>query len=144
MEQALSLGADHASDPASAGMLVHDDLHDENMLAADREPWLVIGPRPMTGDPHYEIAPMLWNRWDEPDGDVRESVRQRFYALTEAAGFDADRARAWVIVRMLHNALWEITENTVPDTTSSTTCSGRSPRRCRSKRRPAESGVIHR
>jgi streptomycin 6-kinase len=122
VEQALSLGADLVSDPASTGTLIHGDLHYENVLAADREPWLVIDPKPMTGDPHYEIAPMLWDRWEELDGCVREGVRRRFFALTEAAGFDADRARDWVIVRMMHNAMWEITENTVPDTTWLTTC----------------------
>ena len=38
------------------------------MLAADREPWLTIAPKPLNGDPHYELAPMLWNRWDELAG----------------------------------------------------------------------------
>ena len=45
--------------------MIHGDLHYENVLAADREPWLAIDPKPMAGDPHYEVAPMLWNRWDE-------------------------------------------------------------------------------
>ena len=65
VEQALSLGRDLVADPASVGRIVHGDLHYENVLAADREPWLVIDPKPMSGDPHYEPAPMLWNRWDE-------------------------------------------------------------------------------
>ena len=122
VEQALSLGADFASDPASTGTLIHGDLHYENVLAGDREPWLVIDPKPMSGDPHYEIAPMLWDRWDELAGYVREGVRRRFYTLSEAAGLDVDRARAWVIVRMMHNAMWELTENAVPDAKWLTTC----------------------
>ena len=79
------------------------------MLAADREPWLVIDPKPMTGDPHYELAPMLWNRWEElgaatcatacAAGSTRSSTR---------AGLDEDRARDWVVVRMVHNAHWAI------------------------------------
>ena len=73
------------SDPASTGTLIHGDLHYENVLAADREPWLVIDPKPMSGDPHYEIAPMLWDRWDELAGYVREGVRRRFHTLSEAA-----------------------------------------------------------
>jgi streptomycin 6-kinase len=122
VEQALSVGADLVSDPASTGTLIHGDLHYENVLAADREPWLVIDPKPMSGDPHYEIAPMLWDRWDELAGYVREGVRRRFYTLSEAAGLDVDRARAWVIVRMMHNAMWELTENEVPDAKWLTTC----------------------
>ena len=72
-EQCVSLARDLVADPASVGMIIHGDLHHHNVLAADREPWLVIDPKPMSGDPHYEPAPMLWNRWDEiVAGNVRD------------------------------------------------------------------------
>ncbi|GAA3965192.1 aminoglycoside phosphotransferase family protein [Gordonia caeni] len=104
IDWALTRGRDLVDDPESTGRIVHGDLHYENVLAADREPWLVIDPQPMSGDPHYEIAPLLWNRWDEMDGYLRESIRRRFYTVVEAAGLDDDRARDWVIVRMVLNA----------------------------------------
>ena len=106
--QAVALGRAFADDPATDGTLVHTDLHDENVLAADRSPWLVIDPKPLSGDQHYEVAPSLWNRWDEvlATGDVRWAVRRRFDALVGAAGLDPDRARDWVVVRELHEALW--------------------------------------
>jgi streptomycin 6-kinase len=69
---------------------------------------LVIDPKPVNGDPHYELAPMLWNRWDELASDVRGGIRRRFYALVDAAGLDEHRARDWVIVRMVHNAMWAL------------------------------------
>jgi streptomycin 6-kinase len=106
VEHAVSLGRDFVADDASLGTVIHGDLHYENVLAADREPWLVIDPKPMSGDPHYEIAPMLWNRWDEVQGQVRDAVRRRFHTLVDAAGFDEHRARDWVVVRMMHNAMW--------------------------------------
>ncbi|WP_109509745.1 aminoglycoside phosphotransferase family protein [Nocardioides speluncae] len=110
VEQAVSLGRDFVADPASVGTMIHTDLHYENVLAGDREPWLVIDPKPVSGDPHYEPAPMLWNRWDEivDSGNVREGVRRRFHTLIDAAGLDEDRARDWVVVRMVHNALWAV------------------------------------
>lgn len=122
VEQAIGLGTELAAEPASAATLIHGDLHYENVLAADREPWLAIDPKPLNGDPHYELAPMLWNRWDELAGYVRDGVRRRFYALVDAAGLDPDRARAWVIVRVMHNAMWELTENVEPDADWLTTC----------------------
>ena len=86
-EQCVSLARDLVADPASVGMIIHGDLHYQNVLAADREPWLVIDPKPMSGDPHYEPAPMLWNRLDEHrDGDVRDGLRRRFHALVDAGG----------------------------------------------------------
>ncbi|WP_244929166.1 aminoglycoside phosphotransferase family protein [Nocardioides sp. W7] len=123
VEQAVSLGRDLVADPASTGTLVHTDLHYENVLAGDREPWLVIDPKPVSGDPHYEVAPMLWNRWAELEGDVRGGMRRRFQAVVDAAGLDEDRARDWVVVRMLHNALWELEDHPdAPDRAWLTTC----------------------
>jgi streptomycin 6-kinase len=104
VEQAIALGTELAADPASAGTLIHTDLHYANVLAARREPWLVIDPKPLSGDPHYELAPMLWNRWEETAGQVRAAVRRRFDTLVEVAGLDEERARAWVVVRMVHVA----------------------------------------
>jgi len=108
VEQVLSLGRDLVADPASVGRIVHGDLHYENVLAGDREPWLVIDPKPMSGDPHYELAPMLWNRYEELADDVRAGVRRRFHTLVDAAGLDEDRARDWVVVRMVLNANWSV------------------------------------
>ena len=99
VEQAMVLGRELADEPGNT--VVHGNLHYENVLAADREPWLAIAPRPMNGDPHYELAPMLWHRWDEFAGNIRDGVRRRFHTLVDAAGFDEDRARAWVIVRVV-------------------------------------------
>jgi streptomycin 6-kinase len=87
-----------------AGSVVHGNLHYANVLAADREHWLAIAPKPINGDPHYELAPVLWNRWDELAGHVRDGIRRRFYTLVDAAGFDEERARAWVVVRVLREA----------------------------------------
>jgi streptomycin 6-kinase len=105
VEQAVALSRDLAADPDSTGRLVHANLHYGNVLAADREPWLAIAPRPINGDPHYEIAPMLWNRWAELSGHIRDGVQRRFYALVDAAQFDEDRARAWVLIRVVREAV---------------------------------------
>jgi streptomycin 6-kinase len=105
VEQAVALSRDLAADSASTGRLVHANLHYGNVLAADREPWLAVAPRPVNGDPHYEVAPMLWNRWDELSGHIRDGVQRRFYALVDAAEFDEDRARAWVLIRVVREAV---------------------------------------
>ncbi len=110
VEQTLALARDLVADPASTGVTVHGDLHHHNVLAADREPWLVIDPKPMSGDPHYEPAPMLWNCWDRvvASGNVRGAVRRRFHTLVDDAGLDEERARDWVVVRMVINAHWAL------------------------------------
>ena len=112
VEQAVALGRTLADDDATDGVLIHTDLHYANVLAASREPWLVIDPKPLSGDPHYEVAPLLANRWAEAvaSGDLRGAVRRRMDLVTEVAGLDRDRVRDWTIFRMMCNALWEIEE----------------------------------
>jgi streptomycin 6-kinase len=110
VDQAVSLGRAFVADPETDTRLIHGDLHYENVLASGREPWLAIDPKAMNGDPHYEVAPMLTNRWEEvvASGDVRGSVRRRFHTLVDTAGLVEERARDWVVVREMHNALWVV------------------------------------
>ncbi|MER7566020.1 aminoglycoside phosphotransferase family protein [Streptomyces sp. NPDC097941] len=82
--------------------LLHWDLHDENVLAADRAPWLAIDPKPLAGDPGFELWPALDNRYDA------DEVTWRFDAMTDILGLDRARARAWTLGRLLQNALWNI------------------------------------
>lgn len=115
VEQASSLARDLIAAPDADSVVLHGNLHSGNVLAADREPWLAIAPRPLNGDPHFEIAPMLWHRWDELAGYIRDGVRTRFYRLIDAAGLDEDRARAWVIIRVVHAAMLELGGLPEPD-----------------------------
>lgn len=111
VEQAITIGRDLTARPSSRGdgdRVLHGDLHYGNVLAADRQPWLAIAPKPVNGDPHYELAPMLLHRWDELAGHIRGGVRNRLYALVDAAGLDEDLARGWVLVRVVHQAVREL------------------------------------
>ncbi|MEU6593477.1 aminoglycoside phosphotransferase family protein [Streptomyces sp. NPDC046881] len=85
--------------------LLHWDLHDENVLAADRADWLAIDPKPLAGDPGFELWPALDNRYDPAE------VRWRFDALTDVLALDRARARAWTLGRLLQNALWNIEDD---------------------------------
>lgn len=107
VEHAVHLGRVFAAEDPGPGHLLHGDLHDGNVLAADRAPWLAVDPDPLAGDRHFEPAPLLWNRWDEivAAGDVRGAVRRRFHAVVDAAGLDEELARDWVIVRTVHRAM---------------------------------------
>ncbi|MFI6008095.1 aminoglycoside phosphotransferase family protein [Streptomyces sp. NPDC051243] len=82
--------------------LLHWDLHYANVLASERSPWLAIDPKPLAGDPAFDLLPALWNRFDA------DEVHWRFDAMTDVLDLDRGRARAWSLGRVLQNCLWEI------------------------------------
>ncbi|MFD5501023.1 aminoglycoside phosphotransferase family protein [Streptomyces sp. NPDC127061] len=90
--------------------LLHWDLHYDNVLAGEREPWLAIDPEPLAGDPGFDLMPAMHNRWDEivATGDVPRAVLRRFDRLSEVLGLDRQRAIGWTLGRVLQNALWDI------------------------------------
>ena len=90
--------------------MLHWDLHYDNVLAAQREPWLAIDPEPLAGDPGFDLWPALNSGWDEPaaKGDTLRVVRRRFDLLTSVLDLDRARATGWTLGRLLQNALWDV------------------------------------
>jgi streptomycin 6-kinase len=89
--------------------LVNEDLHYENVLRGTREPWLMIDPKPLAGDPEYCMIPLLWNRFDELDG--RKGLTDRFLALCDAGELDVAKARDWTLHRAVANWIWCLEED---------------------------------
>lgn len=89
-------------------VLLHADLHYQNVLASDRSPWLVIDPKPLAGHAGYELHPLLRNRFDElgTGAAMRWSVRRRIEVTCDAAGIDEEAARLWCLVRCGIEILW--------------------------------------
>ena len=75
-------------------VLLHQDLHGDNVLAAEREPWLVIDPKPLIGEREFAVAPIV--RSFELGHSKRDAL-YRLDRLTSELGLDRERARGWTI-----------------------------------------------
>jgi streptomycin 6-kinase len=75
-------------------VLLHQDLHGDNVLAAEREPWLAIDPKPLVGEREFAVAPIVRSH---ELGHSRAAVVGRLDRLTSELGLDRDRARGWTI-----------------------------------------------
>ncbi|WP_326946312.1 aminoglycoside phosphotransferase family protein [Amycolatopsis sp. NBC_01307] len=91
--------------PSSGDLLVNEDLHFQNVLAGQREPWLVIDPKPLSGDLEYGVIPLFWNRFTESTLDERMDL------IVASQELDAGKARAWTLVRAVQNWLWRVEES---------------------------------
>jgi streptomycin 6-kinase len=79
-------------------VLLHQDLHAENVLAAQREPWLVIDPKPLAGEREFAVAPIV--RGSEL-GHSKHDLLYRVDRLTSELDLDRERARGWAIGQTL-------------------------------------------
>ena len=102
LDEAVEVAA--ALAPRAGGLLANRDLHYHNVLAGEREPWLVIDPKVMRGDAEFGLAPLLWRRLDEAGGPA--GLRRRFDALVDEAELDAELARGWTLLRAVDYQLW--------------------------------------
>ena len=77
-------------------ILVHQDLHGENVLAAQREPWLVIDPKPLAGEREFALAPIIRS---VEFGHSQKDVVYRLDRLSSELQLDRDRVRCWTIAQ---------------------------------------------
>lgn len=90
--------------PRAGTTLANWDLHHGNVLAGEREPWLVIDPMAVTGDPEVAIFPMVLRRIDEMAGPA--ALRDFVGRIVEAGELDPELTAAWLRVRVLDYWLW--------------------------------------
>lgn len=101
----------HAS--AEAPVLLHGDLHHENILRAERAPWLAIDPKGLIGEPAFEPSALLRNplpaliEWP----DALAVQKRRIAILAETLGLDAARITAWAFARTVLSAWWTIEDH---------------------------------
>lgn len=77
-------------------VLLHQDLHGDNILRAAREPWLVIDPKPLAGERELSAAPIVRSY---ELGHGRQAVLRRLDRLAAELGLDRERARCWTIAQ---------------------------------------------
>jgi streptomycin 6-kinase len=72
-------------------VLLATDLHAGNILRAEREPWLVIDPKPFIGDPAYDATQHLLNC----PMRMRSKPRETIHWFADLLGLDYERVRLW-------------------------------------------------
>ena len=99
VREGIELFRSLASRPAPQ-VLLCTDLHAENVLAAEREPWLMVDPKPYLGDPAYDVLQHVIN------GAARFGREPRALADAMAAltDLDPEHVRLWLFARSVVGA----------------------------------------
>ncbi len=85
-------------------MLLHGDLHHDNILAAERAPWLALDPKGVAGEPAYEVGALMRNPRPQP----AEVLARRASILAEVLDIDRQRILGWSFAQAVLSAWWNI------------------------------------
>jgi streptomycin 6-kinase len=88
---------------ATRTVLLCTDLHFENILAAEREPWLVVDPKPYLGDPTYDVLQHMINHRDRLGADP-VGLAERLAGLLD---LDRERLLRWMLGRFVQESIDE-------------------------------------
>ena len=109
VEQAEALAADLLASTETE-VVLHGDLHHDNILSAARQPWLAIDPKGVVGDPVYEVGALLRNPVPQVYSHPHPVAltRRRVDLLADRLGFDRRRIVGWALAQAVLSAWWSI------------------------------------
>jgi streptomycin 6-kinase len=96
-----------------AAVVLHGDLHHDNILEAERAPWLAIDPQGVVGEPAFEAGALLRNplasvrTWP----DLAARTARRLDILAERMGLDRQRLAGWALAGAVLSAWWTVEDH---------------------------------
>jgi streptomycin 6-kinase len=93
---------------SAESMLLHGDLHHDNILSAERQPWLALDPKGLVGEPAYEMGALLRNPYPRLLAwpNLQQILARRLHQLAEELGFDRQRLLGWGLAQAVLSAWW--------------------------------------
>jgi len=107
LAEAETLYAELSASQAES-VLLHGDLHHDNILAAQRQPWLAIDPKGLLGEPAYEVGALLRNALPEhlSSYQLARLLARRLDQLAEELYVDRARVRGWGLAQAVLAEWW--------------------------------------
>ena len=100
-------------DSMAQPVLLHGDLHHDNILSAQRQPWLALDPKGIVGEPAYEVGALLHNPRPQllaapHPGRV---LARRVDQLAAELEFDRSRIVGWGLAQAVLSAWWSFEDH---------------------------------
>lgn len=100
VDRAIAMLVELSAD-SSGTALLHGDFNPGNILWDERLGWRFVDPKPMHGDPAFDLWPLVTQ--------LGEHYEQQLETAAVAAGVDAIRAAHWSFARTGINVNWYLT-----------------------------------
>ncbi len=92
-------------------VVLHGDLHHENVLRRSDGEYVCFDPKGYIGDPAYEIATILKNPWHYPEiSESEEICLERAQYFAKSLNFDLGRILKFAFVHMGLSVMWSYSD----------------------------------
>ncbi|WP_329270201.1 aminoglycoside phosphotransferase family protein [Streptomyces sp. NBC_01451] len=87
--------------------LLHGTFRQSKVLAAERVPWLAVGPDPVVGECAFDLARLVRDRVEDLIGSSSGAgiTRRRVKRLAESLDVDQERLRGWTLFRAVESGV---------------------------------------
>ncbi|GAA3890635.1 aminoglycoside phosphotransferase family protein [Streptomyces lacrimifluminis] len=87
--------------------LLHGTFRQSKVLAAERVPWLAVGPDPVVGECAFDLARLVRDRVEDLIGSSSGpgTTRRRVKRLAESLDVDQERLRGWTLFRAVESGV---------------------------------------
>ncbi|MFI5717943.1 aminoglycoside phosphotransferase family protein [Nocardia sp. NPDC051750] len=94
-------------------VIVNRDTHLGNIVAAEREPWLLIDPKAFLGEAAFDAGFLILKQVETQPDPIRAS--RMVAATADGLEVDRERARAWAYLRGVEEIAWSIEDDRPAD-----------------------------
>ncbi|MFC4612320.1 aminoglycoside phosphotransferase family protein [Streptomyces maoxianensis] len=86
-------------------LLLHGNFRQGKVLAADRTPWLAVGPEPLVGERAYDLARLVRDRVEDLIATAAgaSAARRRVNKLADSLEVNRERLRGWTLFRAVES-----------------------------------------
>ena len=97
-------------------VLLHGDLHHDNILSDAKDGWLAIDPKGVYGEAEYEVGAALRNPIADKSlfADI-QILDRRLNVFCSRLGWDRDRLLRWCFAQAVLSAIWSIEDSESPE-----------------------------
>ncbi|HEX3721545.1 MAG TPA: aminoglycoside phosphotransferase family protein [Nitrolancea sp.] len=94
-------------------VLLHGDLHHDNILSAERQPWIAIDPKGVAGEPAYEMASFILNPHAELSAAAHldRILARRVDRFAAELELDREKITEWAIAAAVLSAWWTVEDH---------------------------------
>jgi streptomycin 6-kinase len=101
----------------AAPVLLHSDLHHDNILFSVTEGWIAIDPRGVIGEPAFEIGTFIYNPIPDllAQNNASAIIAHRLNLFAELLEMDPQRLKDWAYVQAILSACWHAEDGNLDD-----------------------------